>query len=121
MASSPKTKLLTELLNLKSLQVTKYKNLTQVGLILHTENLSKEAKCTRCGNLSQRVHQNHRYLVKDLPMSGQPVYLEINRRQFKCEFCQKPFSEELSFVKKRGAEREIEEKKGENVIRIEQK
>lgn len=101
MTKSPKSKLLTELLNLESLQVTTYKNLTQVGLILHTENLSKEAKCTRCGNPSQRVHQNHRYLVKDLPMSGQPVYLEINRRQFKCEFCQKPFSEELSFVKKR--------------------
>ncbi len=34
-------------------------------------------------------------------MSGQPVYLEVNRRQFKCENCEKPFSEELKFVKKR--------------------
>lgn len=101
MASSSKTKLLTELLNLKSVQVTKYKILPQVGLILHTQVLSKEANCTRCGNKSQRIHQNHRYLIKDLPISGQPVYLEINRRQFKCEFCQKPFSEELDFVKKR--------------------
>ena len=101
MPVSSKTKLLTELLNLELVQVTKYKNLPQVGLILHTEILSKEAKCTRCGNKSQRVHQNHRYLIKDLPISGQPVYLEINRRQFKCEFCQKPFSEELNFIKKR--------------------
>ena len=73
MAKSAKSKPLTELLNLESLQVTKYKFLTQVGLILHTENLSKEAKCIRCGNPSQRIHQNHRYLVKDLPMTGQPV------------------------------------------------
>lgn len=101
MAKTSKIKLLTELLNLESVQVTRYKNLPQVGLILHTEILSKEAKCTRCGNKSQRVHQNHRYLIKDLPISGQPVYLEINRRQFKCESCQKPFSEELNFVKKR--------------------
>ena len=101
MASSSKTKLLTELLNLESVRVTKYKILPQVGLILHTEVNRKEANCTRCGNKSQRIHQNHRYLIKDLSISGQPVYLEINRRQFKCGFCQKPFSEELNFVQKR--------------------
>lgn len=101
MSKSAKTKLLSELLNLESVQVTKYKNLPQIGLILHTEVLSQEANCTRCRNKSQRVHQNHRSLIKDLPISGHSVYLEINRRQFKCEFCQKPFSEELNFVKKR--------------------
>lgn len=101
MTKSSKTKLLTELLNLESVEVTKYKNLPQVGLILHTEVTSQEATCPRCGNISQRVHQNHRYLIKDLPISGQPVYLEINRRQFKCQFCQKPFSEELKLVQKR--------------------
>lgn len=101
MANSSPTKLLTELLNLESVRVTKYKNLPQVGLILHTEFLSKEANCPRCQNQSQRLHQNHRYLIKDLPISGQPVYLEVNRRQFKCKHCQKPFSEELKFVKKR--------------------
>jgi transposase len=101
MTSPSKIKLLTELLNLESVKVTKYQNLPQVGLILHTEVFSNEALCPRCGNKSQRIHQNHRYLIKDLPISGQPVYLEINRRQFKCESCQKPFSEELNFVKKR--------------------
>ncbi len=37
-------------------------------------------------------------LVKDLPLSGQPVYLQVNRRQFKGDNCQKPFSEELDFI-----------------------
>lgn len=101
MARLSKIKLLTELLNLESVKVIKYQNLPQVGLILHTEPLSKKADCHRCGNKSQRIHQNHRYLIKDLPISGQSVYLEVNRRQFKCEECQKPFSEELNFVKKR--------------------
>jgi transposase len=99
-ASKSKTKLLTELLNLELVKVTKYQNLPEIGLILHTEVLSKEADCTLCGNKSRRIHQNHRYLIKGLPISGQPVYLEINRKQFKCESCQKPFSEELNFVKK---------------------
>lgn len=31
----------------------------------------------------------------------QQVFLEINRRQFKCESCKKPFSEELDFVSRR--------------------
>jgi transposase len=31
----------------------------------------------------------------------QAVFLEINRRQFNCEKCQKPFSEELGFVNSR--------------------
>ncbi len=101
MASASQTKLLTELLNLESVKVTKYQNLPGIGLILHLEPLTRKASCDRCGQKSQKIHQNHRYLVKDLPMSGQPVYLEVNRRQFKCENCKKPFSEELNFVKKR--------------------
>ena len=31
----------------------------------------------------------------------QAIFLEINRRQFNCEKCQKPFSEKLDFVKSR--------------------
>ena len=29
------------------------------------------------------------------------MFLEINRRQFKCGQCKKPFSEDLDFVKKK--------------------
>jgi len=39
--------------------------------------------------------------VRDLPISDQEVILRVNRRRFKCENCQKPFSETLDFVKKR--------------------
>ena len=101
MTSAPQTKLLTELLNLESVKVTKYQNISGIGLILHLESLTREAACDRCGQKSKKIHQNHRYLVKDLPMSGQTVYLEVNRRQFKCDRCSKPFSEEFNFVKKR--------------------
>ena len=34
-------------------------------------------------------------------MEKKEVFLEINRRQFKCEKCKKPFSEDLDFVKKK--------------------
>jgi transposase len=101
MTSASQSKLLTELLNLELVKVTKYQNLPGIGLVFHLETLTKEALCDRCGTKSNKVHQNHHYLVKDLPISGQPVYLEVNRRQFKCENCGKPFSEEIKLVKKR--------------------
>ena len=34
-------------------------------------------------------------------MANREVILRVNRRQFKCEHCEKPFSETLSFVAKR--------------------
>jgi transposase len=36
-----------------------------------------------------------------LDWGEQAIFLEVNRRQFKCEKCKKPFSEELGFVKER--------------------
>ncbi len=55
MASTSKTKLLTELLNLESVEVTKCQNLSQIGLILATEVLTKERCCDRCGKKSQKI------------------------------------------------------------------
>lgn len=95
------TKILTELLNFDSLKVNSYRQHEGIGIILQVDSLNKESTCPRCGKKSHRLHQNHRYLVKDLPLSGQAVYLEVNRRQFKCNSCQKPFSEELNFLKPR--------------------
>jgi len=92
------TKVLTELLNLDSVKVNSYRQHEGIGIILQVELLNQESNCPRCGKRSHRLHQNHRYLVKDLPLSGQAVYLEVNRRQFKCTSCGKPFSEELNFL-----------------------
>ncbi|MGK7953668.1 MAG: helix-turn-helix domain-containing protein [Crocosphaera sp.] len=39
--------------------------------------------------------------MKDISWGEIEVFLRVNRRQFKCEKCSKPFSEELDFVKKR--------------------
>ncbi|NES80949.1 MAG: transposase, partial [Moorea sp. SIO2B7] len=40
-------------------------------------------------------------MIKDIPWGELEVYLRVNRRQFKCDNCNKPFSEELDFVNKR--------------------
>lgn len=95
MTSPSGQKLLTELLSLESVRVSKHDVLEGIGLVFHVESKMNTAVCNRCGEKSEKLHQNHYYLVKDLPISGQPVYLRVNRRQFKCKNCKKPFSEEL--------------------------
>lgn len=91
---------LTEILNLPGVDVEDYccesKHIT-----LDVEVHASEAVCTRCGNLSTHLHQNHFYAVRDLSLMNRAVTLNVNRRQFKCHVCEKPFSEELYFVDKR--------------------
>lgn len=92
--------LLTDLLGLKGIEVEAYRDHAN-GLLLEVEAKSESATCSRCGQVSSKVHQNHGHLVRDLNISERPVWLKVNRRQFKCQTCQKPFSEELDFIGKR--------------------
>ncbi|BAG00651.1 ISL3-like element ISMae36 family transposase [Microcystis aeruginosa] len=93
--------ILDKFLNLKGTCIQGYLHLENIGIVCRIESKNQKATCPRCGLESDKLHQNHRHLVKDLPISGQPVYLQINRRQFKCDNCQRPLSEELDFVAKK--------------------
>ena len=90
--------IIDKFLNIEGIVVQGYRHLENIGIVFRIESKNKKATCPRCGQVSDKLHQNHRYLVKDLPISGQSVYLQVNRRQFKCDNCQKPFSEKLDFV-----------------------
>ncbi|MEG4043478.1 transposase family protein [Microcoleus sp. Pol17_C1] len=92
---------LTKLLNIEEIKVISHRQHEGIGIILQGEGIGKEINCPRWEKKSHRLHQNHKYLVKYLPWGENFVFLEINRRQFKCEKCVKPFSEELEFVRKR--------------------
>jgi transposase len=74
---------------------------TGEALILEVKARSSSAVCPRCGQTSAQLHQNHRHQVRDLSISQRRVFLNLNRRQFKCQECRKPFSEEFEFVGKR--------------------
>lgn len=80
--------------------IVKSKKEVEETLILEIERSSKTAFCPRCQKISDRLHQNHWHLIKDLAWGEKEVFLKVNRRQFKCDYCSKPFSEELSFVEK---------------------
>ena len=93
-------KQLTQILDLPGVIVKSQKHLEK-ALVLEVESQSQTARCPTCQKPSHRLHQNHWHLIKDLPWGKPEIFLRINRRQFKCNYCQKPFSEDLNFVGKR--------------------
>jgi transposase len=88
---------LTQVLNLPGIEVEDYRDFGG-QLILEVEAMTSQVRCPRCQQISCHLHQNHWHLVRDLSISGQTVFLKINRRQFKCQTCGKPFSETLDFI-----------------------
>ncbi|MEO1791605.1 MAG: transposase family protein [Cyanobacteria bacterium J06629_19] len=106
--------LLTQLLGLPGVDVESYEE-TDNALILSVERHEESAVCPLCHQLSTHLQQNHGYLVRDLPISHyRKTWLKVNRRQFKCNECRKPFSEALEFV---GGRRKYTDRYAEAVVK----
>jgi transposase len=101
MASNAQLKTINEILKIDEMIVTAYQLITDIGYVICLKNQREKVSCPDCGNLSDKLHQNHWLTIKDLPMGEHSVYLKINRRQLKCIACRKNFSEQFNFVKKR--------------------
>jgi transposase len=127
MLTKKEQKLLTEVLNIEGVKVTSKHQHEGIGIILGIESNEKGSVCSRCGLRSDKLHQNHKQIIKDLSWGEQAVFLEINRRQFKCDRCEKPFSEGLEFIKarrkytKRLAIKTIEEVLGDDLHSVAKK
>jgi transposase len=93
-------KTMTQLLNLPGGLVENIQE-TESTLIFFVRAEKKTAVCPRCGQKSRRLHQNQRYLVKDLPLSNREVFLSVNRRRFKCENCRQPKARKFRFRAKK--------------------
>lgn len=106
------TSLLTELLDIKGVEVTGYRN-DKDSIVFEVSPCERQSTCPNCGQASQRVHQNHAHLAQDLPVSGKDVFIKYNRRQFKCKTCGKPFSETLDFI---GQRRQYTDRFAEKVV-----
>ncbi|MDJ0746480.1 MAG: transposase family protein [Xenococcaceae cyanobacterium MO_167.B27] len=100
MASFPQLNIFEQIIDLPEFKVKNYRFIKGFGLVLIVEKKEKKACCTSCGKKSDKLHQNYRYLVRDLPIMKHDVYLKVNRRQFKCSHCQKPFTEHFDSIKK---------------------
>src|SRR5258705_7875217 len=55
---------------------------------------SKEsATCSRCGEESSKVHDSRKRAKRDIRLGGYQIYLIVHKRRFRCEMCQRPFTE----------------------------
>jgi transposase len=101
MPSNPLLHFITKVINIEDIKVANYDFITDDEIVIEIQNQSKIGQCPRCGKTTNKTHQNHWYMVRDIPMSDYQVILKVNRRQLKCTECQKRFSDKLSFVKAR--------------------
>ncbi len=106
-------RIMTQLLNLPEVIVESILQEGQI-LILSVSKKVKSAACPYCGQRSEKLHQNQKYLVKDLPMGDNEVILNVNRRRFKCKKCEKTFSEKLDFV---GTRKGYTHRYAENIVK----
>lgn len=86
--------------NLLKLPKVSIKNVVQEGqdVFLILECTEEKVKCKHCESLTDELHQTRYVMVRDLPISGQIVYLKVPRRKFYCKHCQHYFTEELEFM-----------------------
>jgi transposase len=64
----------------------------KIGLI------NEEINCPHCQKRIAEIHQVEYVLIRDLPVFGRKVYLQVPRRQFYCYDCHKYSTERLEFV-----------------------
>ena len=58
------------------------------------------AMCPHCGAISDTIHEEKPRCIRHLDIWGKKTFLYFNGRRFKCEHCEKPFTEELPFVER---------------------
>lgn len=92
---------ITKIIDFEGFKATNYYFIDDHELLVVLEKKSRTATCPHCQKTTDKIHQSHWYRVRDIPWSNFDIFLQVNRRQFRCRTCQKVFSEQLSFVKKR--------------------
>lgn len=85
------------MLNLKGTSVVGYQ-VVEGYIWLQLKLLNQDCSCPYCQKNTTELHQTKFISVRDLPISGQPVYLKVPRRRFYCRFCQRYVTERLEFV-----------------------
>ena len=89
-----------QLLDLPNVTVVNYQKIAQT-IFLKLALLNETIECPNCHQTLDRINQTEYNLVRDLSILGNRVYLEVPRRQFHCQKCQKYISERLSFMRLR--------------------
>lgn len=92
---------LSTLLGLPGMVVTEYALEQQEGrevlhIFCHHEH--DVAMCPRCGEMSERMHEQGERSIRHLDIWGKATYVHFPGRRFDCQHCGKPFTETLSWL-----------------------
>ena len=85
------------LLSLSCIEVTEV--VLEKGKIeIKCESILGESMCPNCLSKTSKTNQKSVKTVRDLPLLGREVYLEITVRQYVCENCNRHFNEKFDFI-----------------------
>jgi transposase len=88
---------LERLLNLPEVTIVKVQEVEDL-ICLELQGRREGIVCHHCGEYTDEVNQTRFVLVRDLPISGRGVYLQVQRRQFYCHKCGKYTTEPLDYI-----------------------
>lgn len=91
---------LARLLFPKELIIKAQHNLSDWGIKIICEKEKVPEYCPRCANPSNRTHEYKTVTIRDEPIRGKDVILEIKKRRLWCCHCKKPFTEPIDKVPK---------------------
>lgn len=91
--------IINNLLNLKGVNVKNIKNVGDyVEVFINTK--VKPHNCPVCNNITTKIHDYRKQVIKDIPIQLTPTYLIFNKRRYVCKHCHKKFYEKLEFLPK---------------------
>ncbi len=73
---------ITKIIKFEGFKATNYHFITENELLIKLEHKESLSTCPYCHKITDKVHQSHRYRVRDIPLSSFDVFLLVNRRQF---------------------------------------
>lgn len=92
-----KTDYINTLLSLKDAIVTKITN-DEKTISIFVDQKRKSVCCPSCSTVSDRVHDYRWQSIKDLPIQGRAVIINLRKRRYCCPACQKRFFENTSLL-----------------------
>jgi len=91
------TELFTQILGIKALQVTSVETYAD-RYELSVCSILAQGICSKCGKKCNKIKSYSSRRIKDLPISGKRVILDLEIRQFECD-CGNYFMEPFSFIR----------------------
>ena len=92
---------INNILGLPELKIVKTYTAKRITRVFICEKIRKPENCPYCASSKNWVHQYVTVKIKDEPLRGKPVYLEIRKRRLRCCSCKKVFNEPIPGILKR--------------------